>query len=250
LPPPNGNAMTATETPAIEIAPLAEPAARPPLRNDGAWRLWLGWAIAAMLHGGLLAALIFSWPAPLDPAPPNPALVSLLIVAADKPAQRAVRPTSAAEPAFIAVAPPVKIASSTKDTRPKQVFAPPKAAALAHSPPAGAPQRASRGAVVAQQDGDGFIGAHPLAGNVNQPPEYPEAARVHGEQGDVLLSIHVLANGAAGSVSVTQSSGYRDLDEAAAKAVWKWRFQPATRSGRPVPSVIAYRINFSLQDAP
>jgi protein TonB len=103
---------------------------------------------------------------------------------------------------------------------------------------------------VAQQDGGGFIAAHPLAGNANQPPEYPEAARVHGEQGDVLLSIHVLANGAAGSVSVTQGSGYRDLDEAAAKAALKWRFQPATRSGQPVPSVIPYRINFSLQDAP
>ncbi len=102
--------------------------------------------------------------------------------------------------------------------------------------------------MVAKADGNGFIAAHPLTGNINQPPEYPEAARVHGEQGYVLLSIHVLADGEADQVSVTQSSGYRDLDEAAAKAVWKWRFQPATRSGQPVPSVISYRINFSLQD--
>ncbi len=199
-----------------------------------------------MLHGGLLAALIFGWPAPLSPAPPNPALVSLLIVAADKPAQRAVRPNAPAEP----TAPPVKIANSPTPAMVKPAIAPPKAAASAPSPPASATQHAARGAVAAQPDGDRFLAAHPLAANVNQPPEYPEAARVHGEQGYVLLSIHVLANGEAGSVSVTQGSGYRDLDEAAANAVRKWRFQPATLSGQPVPSVIAYRINFNLQNGP
>lgn len=88
-----------------------------------------------------------------------------------------------------------------------------------------------------------------LLENVNQRPEYPEAASEHGEQREVPLLIHVLANGEAGSVSVAQSSGYRDLGEAAAKAVWKWRFQPSNLSGQPVRSVIPYRINFSLQDA-
>jgi periplasmic protein TonB len=59
----------------------------------------------------------------------------------------------------------------------------------------------------------------------------------------------VLANGTADSVSVTQSSGYAILDQAAAKAVWKWRFQPSSLGGRSVPSVIPYRIHFNLQDA-
>ncbi len=248
--PPNGNTMTSTEKLAIEIPPLAGPSARSPSRNDGAWRLWLGWVVAAMLHGGLLAALIFSWPGRLNPAPPNPAPVSLLIVAAGKPAQLAFGPKSVTEP----TASPAKLPSSRMAAKPRPAFAPPKAAVLAHSPPASPVQSTPHGMVetntATPQDGDGFIAAHPLAGNVNQPPDYPAAARVHGEQGYVLLSIHVLANGEADQVSVAQSSGYRVLDEAAAKAVRKWRFQPATRSGQPVPSVISYRINFSLQDAP
>jgi protein TonB len=118
------------------------------------------------------------------------------------------------------------------------------------SHPAAAPGGVVTARTVTQQDGDGFIAAQPAAGSGNQPPEYPPQAQQHGEQGDVLLSIHVLANGTADSVSVTQSSGYAVLDQAAATAVWKWRFQPSTLSGQPVPSVIPYRIHFSLQNPP
>lgn len=97
------------------------------------------------------------------------------------------------------------------------------------------------------QAGESFVAASPLAGNFNQPPEYPQAAVAHGEQGSVLLSIHVLPDGQADFVGVTQSSGYRVLDQAAADAVMRWRFQPATLAGKPVVMVIPYRINFDLQ---
>ena len=85
-----------------------------------------------------------------------------------------------------------------------------------------------------------------MSGSVNPPPRYPQAAIDHGEQGSVLLSIHVLASGRADFVAVTQSSGYRILDQAAADAVSRWRFQPALLDGKPVVQVIPFWIHFNL----
>jgi protein TonB len=232
----------------------ADPAARRRRRDHGAWRLWLGWAAAAVLHGGLLAALLVSWPARLNPAPPNASAISLLILPANRivsPAsgQVAVRPKPAAEKAVLPPAAPVEIAN-TQIVRKLAPSPPARPAMAAPQHPAAAPGGIVTSRTVRQQVGDGFVAAQPAAGSANQPPEYPLQAQQHGEQGDVLLSIHVLPDGTADSVSVTQSSGYAILDAAAAKAVWKWRFQPSTLSGQPVPSVIPYRIHFSLQNLP
>ena len=90
--------------------------------------------------------------------------------------------------------------------------------------------------------------ATPITGSANQPPEYPEAAQLHGEQGKVLLSIHVLPDGEADQVEIEQSSGFKLLDQAAMEAVLKWRFQPAAQSGQPVASVVPYWIYFKLVD--
>ncbi len=94
---------------------------------------------------------------------------------------------------------------------------------------------------------EGFVAATTLPGNSNQPPIYSPAAIAHGEQGSVLLSIHVLGNGLTDFVSVTQSSGYQVLDQAAVDAAMHWRFQPARMAGKPVVMVIPYWINFNLQ---
>jgi periplasmic protein TonB len=250
--------MSSAAPGAVQVPPQLDPAARRSLRNDGEWRLWLGWVVAALVHGVLLAALIFSWPARLNPAPPNASSISLLIVPASSrmivPAANpvAVRSKPTEEKAVIPPVAPVKIAN-TQIVRKVTPLPASRSIALGSAPkhpPATAPSDVVATRTVAQQDRDGFVAAQPMAGSGNQPPEYPLQAQQHGEQGDVLLSIHVLPDGAVDSVSVTQSSGYAVLDEAAAKAVWNWRFQPSTLSGRPVPSVIPYRIHFSLQNAP
>jgi protein TonB len=249
--------MTATGKLAAQSSPIADPTARRMPKNEGRWRIFLGWGAAASLHVGLLAALIFSWPARLNPAPANPASVSLLIVAAQIPRhQPAVRPKSTTAPTAMPAAPPVIIANIPNAAKPKPQPKPraamPRASAPSpHSNPATpSPRGVVETKAVPQQDGEGFVAAQPISGNVNQPPEYPRQAYDHGEQGEVLLSIHVLPNGEADSVSVTQSSGFRILDQAAANAVWKWRFEPSTLAGKPVPSVIPYRIHFNLQNAP
>ncbi len=82
--------------------------------------------------------------------------------------------------------------------------------------------------------------------NVNQPPQYPRDALIHGEQGRVLLSIHVLPDGRPGFINIATGSGYTILDQAAESAVMQWRFQPAVRGGKPVASVLPFWISFEL----
>ncbi|MDE8348961.1 MAG: energy transducer TonB [Acidocella sp.] len=85
--------------------------------------------------------------------------------------------------------------------------------------------------------------------NLNRKPPYPEAAREHGEQGRVLLSIHVAANGRVVQVDITSSSGYAILDQAAQNTALQWAFNPAVLNGKPIASVVLFPISFQL-DAP
>ncbi|MDR3520455.1 MAG: energy transducer TonB [Acidocella sp.] len=85
--------------------------------------------------------------------------------------------------------------------------------------------------------------------NLNHKPPYPEAAREHGEQGRVLLSIHVAANGRVVQVDITSSSGYAILDQAAQDTALNWVFNPAMMNGKPVASVVLFPILFQL-DSP
>ncbi|UWX04584.1 energy transducer TonB [Pseudoxanthomonas sp. NC8] len=84
----------------------------------------------------------------------------------------------------------------------------------------------------------------PLAGN--PLPEYPRAALRGGEEGSVLLHIAVDANGTPTDVQVIQRSGSRDrdLDRAAIEAARKWRFTPAMRDGKAVPSAVQLPVDF------
>lgn len=86
------------------------------------------------------------------------------------------------------------------------------------------------------------------AGYLNNPkPPYPAMSRENGEEGTVILSVTVEANGTASRVSVSRTSGYPRLDHSAQNAVAKYRFKPATRGGVPISYTYAVPINFSLR---
>lgn len=94
--------------------------------------------------------------------------------------------------------------------------------------------------------------AHRIGGKVSAPqcmycpdPEYPEEARRNGHQGVVVLWCIVSAAGRAESIRLQKPLGM-GLDEAAVRAVKKWRFRPALRDGEPVPVYMAIEINFHL----
>jgi protein TonB len=69
---------------------------------------------------------------------------------------------------------------------------------------------------------------------IAQPrPGYPAAAKAEGVQGTVVVQFLVTAQGTVGEVRVV--SGDSRLSGAVVEAVKRWRFQPGTFQGRPVP---------------
>jgi len=80
-------------------------------------------------------------------------------------------------------------------------------------------------------------------------PAYPDTAQVAGEQGDVLLDVYVTSGGHARKFRVNQSSGYPDLDNAAAEAVAGWKFLPAVSGGDTVSAWTTVKIHFELPKA-
>jgi len=86
--------------------------------------------------------------------------------------------------------------------------------------------------------------ARPLTGN--PMPEYPRTALRNGQEGSVLLSIAIDARGVPTDVQVVRRSGShdRDFDRAAIAAARQWRFEPAMRGGKPVPSTVQLPVDF------
>jgi periplasmic protein TonB len=80
----------------------------------------------------------------------------------------------------------------------------------------------------------------------NPAPVYPPIARRIGVQGKVLLRVHVSVEGDAIEVQIHDFSGSTSLDEAALKAVRRWRFVPARQGVEPVAAWVQVPINFKL----
>lgn len=78
-------------------------------------------------------------------------------------------------------------------------------------------------------------------------PVYPRGARRRGEQGDVALEIRVDEAGGVGGVSIASSSGFAELDAAAAAAVRVARFEPARSGGMGVASTARLLLSFRLR---
>jgi protein TonB len=79
-------------------------------------------------------------------------------------------------------------------------------------------------------------------------PTYPRMAKQRGLTGTVLLQVLVGIDGRPLDVTVAQSSGHRELDEAArAQVLKRWSFQPATRDGQAVQAIGMVPIEFALR---
>lgn len=79
-------------------------------------------------------------------------------------------------------------------------------------------------------------------------PAYPEGAREKGQEGTVVVRMEILESGQVGEVGIKKSSGNNDLDEAALKAVRKWRFMPAKDkdTGEPIKCFTSFPVVFRL----
>lgn len=77
---------------------------------------------------------------------------------------------------------------------------------------------------------------------------YPEAERRMDREADVIVAIHIGADGSVGSVDVRRSAG-ASFDEAARKVGMLMRFSPAIGlNGKPVPVRLPQPIQFRLTD--
>jgi TonB family protein len=84
---------------------------------------------------------------------------------------------------------------------------------------------------------------------VKVEPRYSEAAKNARLEGSVLLSIVINEDGIPRNISVVKSLGM-GLDENAKECVAKWRFNPATKDGKPVASLANVQVNFVLIEGP
>jgi len=81
----------------------------------------------------------------------------------------------------------------------------------------------------------------------NPAPDYPPLAKQMHQEGLVLLSVDVSAQGHPVKAEIVQSSGYRILDQAALRAVAQWKFEPAHLGNIPIGSNVIVPIRFRLQ---
>ena len=75
--------------------------------------------------------------------------------------------------------------------------------------------------------------------------EFSELARKKKVQGAVLISLTVNEQGLPTELNVERGVGW-GLDEKALQAVSQYRFQPATKDGKPVPAKINVEVMFKL----
>ena len=81
----------------------------------------------------------------------------------------------------------------------------------------------------------------------NPVPEYPLIARKRGYQGTVVLDVHVTREGQVRELSLSVSSGYSVLDQAALTSVKTWLFDPGTRGGDKVDMWVKVPVRFKLE---
>jgi TonB family protein len=90
----------------------------------------------------------------------------------------------------------------------------------------------------------GQVDSQPRSGPLNLAPPYPEAARLAGAQGDVVVRILISSEGTVSSATLVKSSGWKILDDISLVTIRRWRFDPARRRGVPVESEMEQRFDF------
>lgn len=86
---------------------------------------------------------------------------------------------------------------------------------------------------------------------VKQPystPAYSEDAKKHGEEGTVVLLLHVGADGSLDNVKVKSTSGSERLDKTAIDDAKNLKFKPGTVRENPEPMWLEFRFTYRLDN--
>ncbi len=159
-------------------------------------------------------------PEPLPPAPPPPKPVEK---PKPKPLLTSPKPTPVADP-IIAPPPPV---DEPAEAEPVAAYSPPSES----EPPKEAAPEPPR---------------FDMAYLQNPAPAYPAMSKRLHEEGTAVLRVLVSETGEALTVEVDKSSGYSRLDDAARRAVQRWKFSPSRMGEKPVRGIAIVPIVFSL----
>ena len=187
-------------------------------------------------------------PEPAKPDPPRrPPPVKVARVEKPAPVEKTPPPPSEPAPAEPPKpAPPLVVGISMSSTTTAGTFAAPvgntsygKIAAKAEDAPRVQSYRAPNYVPAYQVDR-----APQVATEVKIP--YPEDAKRAGIEGQVVLSVRIDAAGEVLSVKVLSGPGY-GLNEAAAEAVRRFKWTPATKKGEPVETEVKYTYTFLLE---
>jgi TonB family protein len=76
----------------------------------------------------------------------------------------------------------------------------------------------------------------------NRPVPYPDSSQRNNQQGTVRMLVKVSRKGHAQQVRIVHSSGYDDLDDAAAEGVLSWHYKPATYGSDWADVQVVYQI--------
>ena len=87
----------------------------------------------------------------------------------------------------------------------------------------------------------------PVTSHAVTAADYPRESVTLRETGITQVQYLVLTDGSVGRIIVAASSGYPRLDNAAQELVNRWRFEPATMNGRPVPAWLNANVAFVLR---
>ena len=86
-------------------------------------------------------------------------------------------------------------------------------------------------------------------GNAFSDDDFPDASRRAEEAGVTRVSYTVDVDGKVSACNVTQSSGFPRLDDATCKIIMRrFRFNPATREGRPVQETKTQPVRWQLKN--
>lgn len=212
------------------------------------WRRNAPWVLFALLvHAGAIASILL-----LKQTPPQaPEIFSVSLLPMAPPAPEPPAPAPAPKPQ-----PVVKKAKPKPTPLPKPAPVESKTA-ISQAQPAPAPTPVVKEEQVSTKASGTdtpapVVAVAPVQYNaayLNNPrPSYPSMSRRLGEQGKVMLEVQVQADGLPSRVSISKSSGYPRLDNAALDAVKHWKFVPAKRAGIPIAATVIIPMPFVLEN--